>query len=160
MTREDVSMSASEVDLFLDGTRTAILSSIARDGGPHCAAMWFVRTGGEVRMWTYAKSQKAVNLRRDPRCAFVVEEGIRYDELRGVQVRGRARILTEVDEIEAIGRALYDRYALPYTSVPVDEGPHIEIARQAAKRIGIVLPLEDVSSWDHRKLGRQRSDAR
>lgn len=122
---------------------------------PHAAAMWFVVNDEEVRMWTYAKSQKAVNLRRDPRCALLAEEGLAYDELRGVLIRGRARLIEDFDDIRAIGVALYDRYTRPRTGMAVDEGPIVEIERQAAKRLGLSLALEDVASWDHRKLGRR-----
>jgi hypothetical protein len=31
------------------------------------------------------------------------------------------------------------------------EGPHLEIERQSHKRIGLVLPLDKVVSWDHSK---------
>ncbi len=120
--------------------------------------MWFAPlfdgTAGELRMWAYAKSQKVRNLERDERCAAMVEEGEGYDTLRGVLVRGRVRLVDDYEDICAIGRALYDRYSLPHTGIPVDEGPYVEIERQAAKRKGIVLPLLRVSSWDHRKIVR------
>jgi hypothetical protein len=105
-------------------------------------------------MWTYAKSQKAVNLKRDPRCAFLVEEGVAYSELRGVLVTGSVSLVTTVANIVAIGRELYERYTLPATGVAAQEGPIVEIERQANKRIGLRLPLEDVASWDHSRLGR------
>lgn len=115
--------------------------------------MWFAVDGDEIVMWTYAKSQKAVNLRRDPRCALHVEEGLAYDELRGVLIQGKARLIEEFDAIVEIGKALYERYTLPAVGVPVDEGPIVELERQARKRVGIAVPMEQVASWDHRKLG-------
>ena len=36
--------------------------------------------------WTYAASQKAVNIARDPRATLQVEAGEAYGELRGVMV--------------------------------------------------------------------------
>jgi PPOX class probable F420-dependent enzyme len=146
-------MSREEVMSFLDEPRNAVLSTLGGDGMPHAAAMWFVASDDEVRMWTYAKSQKAVNLRRDPRCALLAEEGLAYDELRGVLIRGRARLIEDFDDISAIGVALYDRYSKPRTGMEVEEGPILEIERQAAKRVGVSLALADVASWDHRKLG-------
>jgi hypothetical protein len=82
----------------------------------------------------------------------MTERGEAYNELRGVQVRGNARVLSDFDEIAAIGRGLYERYTLPKTGMPL-EGPVLdEVLRQAGKRIGISLPMIDVSSWDHSKL--------
>ena len=151
--RRDVSMSPEEVGEFLATPRTAVLSSLAKDGSPHAAGMWFVADDREIRMWTYRKSQKAVNIARDPRCAFLVEEGMAYSELRGVLVTGSVRLVTTVDDIVAIGTELYERYTLPATGVRAEEGPIEEIRRQGAKRVGLVLPLEEIASWDHSKLG-------
>ncbi len=154
--RADVSMSADEVRTFLEPPRTAVLSTLGPDGFPHSVGMWFVpvfdTTMGELRMWAYAKSQKIRNLERDNRCAAMVEEGDAYDTLRGILVRGLVELVEDFDHICAIGAALYERYTLPRTGIPVNEGPHIEIERQAAKRKGLVLPLLRVTSWDHRKL--------
>lgn len=137
--------------MFLDEPRNAVLSTLGSDGMPHMAAMWFVLSEGVIRMWTYAKSQKAVNLRRDRRAAVLVEDGVSYDELKGVVIRGSVELVEGLDAIVSIGRALYMRYTLPRTGVPLDLAlPEIE--RQARKRIGIALALDDVASWDHTKL--------
>ncbi len=146
-------MTEGEIRELLDHPVTGVLSTLGRDGAPHMAGMWFAHSGARLLMWTYSKSQKAVNARRDPRAAFLVEEGMAYNELRGVLVQGELDVISDIDEIDAIGRLLYDRYTLPTTGIPVEEGPHVEIARQAAKRVGLALPLRNVSSWDHSKLG-------
>jgi PPOX class probable F420-dependent enzyme len=143
-------MTNEEVETFLARPLTAVLSTLARDGGPHSAGMWFAAEPGALRMWTYAKSQKAVNLRRDPRAAFLAEEGVAYAELRGVLVRGRAELLTAFDDVVAIGIRLYELYTSAGAS---PTGAALaEIGRQARKRVGIVLPRDDVASWDHSKL--------
>jgi PPOX class probable F420-dependent enzyme len=150
--RRDVSMTREEVESFLTRPLTGVLSTLGRDGAPHAAGMWFAVDDGAIRMWTYAKSQKAVNLRRDPRAALLVEEGTGYSELRGVLVRGRAELVETFDAVKAIGLRLYERYTQPKTGLPADGAVLAEIERQAAKRVGIVLPLTTVASWDHSKL--------
>jgi PPOX class probable F420-dependent enzyme len=146
-------MTPAEVTAFLSEPRTMVLSTLERDGSPHAAAMWFAIENDEVLMWTYAKSQKAVNLRRDPRCALHVEDGLAYNELRGVLIQGEGRVIEEFEAILEIGKALYERYTLPSVGLPVEQGPIVELERQARKRVGIAVPLERVSSWDHSKLG-------
>lgn len=146
-------MTADEVARFLAEPRNAVLSTLDKNGGPHSAGMWFVPSGAEILMWTYAKSQKAVNLRRDPRCAFLVEDGVAYGELRGLLVTGPVTLIAGYDDVRAIGIALYDRYTKPHTGTPAEEGPIVEIEHQARKRVGISLPVADMASWDHRKLG-------
>ncbi|HVF52305.1 MAG TPA: TIGR03618 family F420-dependent PPOX class oxidoreductase [Actinomycetota bacterium] len=150
----DVSMTPDEVVSFLREPRTGVLSTLGPDGGPHSAGMWFVlREADDVLwMWTYGKSQKAVNARRDPRAVFLVEDGMRYDQLKGVSIRGRLEVVTDTESIADIGMALYERYTLPATGVRAEDGPEYEIRRQATKRVGLVLPLSDVASWDHSRL--------
>lgn len=150
--RADVSMSLEEIEAFLTRPRTGVLSTLGADGFPHSTGMWFVPEDGRLLMWTYAKSQKSRNLQRDPRCSFLVEDGFEYSELRGILVRGPARLITERAEIVSIGRRLYGRYTEPRTKIPVEEGPIAEIERQATKRIGIEVPLARIATWDHRKL--------
>lgn len=144
-------MTRAEIDAFLATPRTAVLSSLDRTGAPHMSAMWFLADGDSIEMWTYAKSQKAVNVRRDPRVAVLVEHGETYDTLQGVLVRGRASLVEELPEVIDIGCRLYERYTMPRTGVRGDVALG-EIERQARKRIGLRLDLSDVASWDHGKL--------
>ena len=72
--------------------------------------LWYVPDGLELTGWTYAKSQKAKNLERDPRATLGIEDGVEYQELRGVMFEcdvGRAR----PEKVERYGLALFDRYA-------------------------------------------------
>jgi PPOX class probable F420-dependent enzyme len=146
-------MSRAEVDSFLSSCPTAVLTTIGKDGFPHSTAMWFVLDTSERRlwMWTYAKSQKAVNLRRDSRCSFLAEQGTQYTELKGVLVRTKVALIEDFDDVGRIGKDLYRRYV-------DDNGPQgaalEEIERQARKRVGLSLDLTRVASWDHSKLGR------
>jgi PPOX class probable F420-dependent enzyme len=150
--RQDVSMSLAEVNEFLDESKVAVLTTLGADGWPHAAGMWYFRSSDTLRMWTYAKSQKARNLQRDGRCAAVIEAGERYDELKGVLIQTTAELIDDHENVAAIGRRLYERYTQPVTGIPYDSGPSQEIERQARKRIGIVLSLTTLASWDHGKL--------
>jgi PPOX class probable F420-dependent enzyme len=145
-------MTPEEVAAFLAEPRTGVLTTLGPDGWPHSAGMWFAVVEAELHMWTYAKSQKAANAQRDSRCSFLVEEGVGYSELKGVLVRGRLTIVRDVAAVAAIGGLLYDRYTLPRTGVPLDAGPHVEVRRQATKRVGLILPIARVASWDHAKM--------
>ena len=145
-------MSPDEVQSFLDECMTAVLTTIGRDGWPHSTAMWFVPGSDAVRMWTYAKSQKAINLGRDPRFTLLVESGIAYDRLKGVMVQGRARLFGDTDEVTAVGKDLHARYVAGSDDHPLDAASLAGIERQAPKRVGLHLPFERVASWDHSKL--------
>jgi nitroimidazol reductase NimA-like FMN-containing flavoprotein (pyridoxamine 5'-phosphate oxidase superfamily) len=150
-------MSPAEIAQLFTDSMTGVLTTLDRNGWPHSVGMWFVTSGmddvREIRMWTYRKSQKVKNVMRDARCSFLVETGESYSELRGVLVRGRIRVLQEVDEVREIGKALHERYVAPFVGSTNDEVVQAEIDRQAAKRVGLVLPPARVASWDHRRLG-------
>lgn len=146
-------MSRAEIASFLAEPRNAVLSTLDRHGAPHAAAMWYLPGDHEVSMWTYAKSQKALNLRRDPRCSVLVDDGLAYGELRGVLIQGAARLIDDYDQILAIGRGLFTRYTSPETGNDIPEGPLAAIEQQARKRVGIAVPMARLASWDHRKLG-------
>jgi PPOX class probable F420-dependent enzyme len=151
--RLNISMAAQDVRDLLGLPLPAVLTTLGPGGWPHSAGMWFVLDGEELLMWTYRKSQKAVNAARDPRCAFLLEHGRPYVDLRGVLVRGRLRLVGDRSQIVAIGRRLYERYLEASTGVAYESGPQQEIERQAEKRVGLVLPLERVATWDHAKMG-------
>ena len=59
---------------------------------------------GEIWLETKAKSQKAVNLKRDPRVSFMIEDGDTYDTLRGVSFEGVAEIIDDPDGSASRGR--------------------------------------------------------
>lgn len=89
--RADIVMSEAEIADFVNSSRTGTLATIGPDGQPHLTAMWYAVIDGEIWLETKAKSQKAVNLRRDPRVSFLLEDGDTYDTLRGVSFEGVAR---------------------------------------------------------------------
>jgi PPOX class probable F420-dependent enzyme len=152
MPRADVTMTEDEIRRFLALPQTGVFATLGRDGSPHLSGMWFVPAPDSLRMWTYGKSQKAVNARRDPRGSFLVEQGEAYTALRGVSLTGHITVLEGFEDVRAIGVDLYARYTEPRLGIPIEDGPIVEIERQARKRVGLVLRIESIASWDHSKL--------
>ena len=114
--------------------------------------MWYGLIGDAVYIETKAKSQKAANLRRDPRMVFMVEA---RDQLRLAARRPRSMAQPTTieaaadEEYWAAARSVYERYTGPYT----DGGPPAAWDLMMAKRIVVKLVPQRVRSWDHRKLG-------
>ncbi|MBO0729189.1 MAG: PPOX class F420-dependent oxidoreductase [Acidimicrobiaceae bacterium] len=146
--RAQIVMTPEEVDAFLHEQRTASMCSIHRDGSIHAVAMWYGFLDGNVAFETKAKSQKVQNLRRDPRLTVMVESGDRYEELRGVELVGRAEIIEDPEVLWAIGVSVYERYVGPY-----DDNARPAVAGMLNKRVGVRLHPDRVVSWDHSKLG-------
>lgn len=146
--RNLIRMNDEEVRAFLEEQRILQVATIDHDGWPHLIAMWYVLIHDQVVFWTYAKSQKTVNLRRDDRLTCLVEAGERYDELRGVQIKGRAIISDDRETVQRIGEAIWERY-----TGPLNDTTRQMVAAQAAKRVVISVKSVEIVSWDHRKLG-------
>ena len=146
--RGQIRMSEAELEAFLDAQRTVTCATLGPGGRPHLVALWFAPMGAHLDCWTYAASQKARNLERDPRATLLTEAGTTYQELRGVSMECDAELVRDPDRVLDIGVAL----AVRYGAAP---GPELRagLAAQAAKRVGVRFHPTRVSSWDHRKLG-------
>ncbi|MFD4249990.1 pyridoxamine 5'-phosphate oxidase family protein [Amycolatopsis thermoflava] len=146
--RAQITMTAAEIAEFVAASRTATIATLGADGTPHLVAMWFAVLDGTIWLETKAKSQKAVNLRRDPRITVLVEDGLTYDALRGVSIEGRGVISEDPDEIWAVGVNVFERYYGPYSA---ELRPAVEMMLN--KRVVVRVDPVRVRSWDHRKLG-------
>ena len=138
-------MSDDEVRAFLAEQMVMTVGTIGPNGRPHLMALWYVPDGLGMTGWTYAKSQKAKNLERDPRATIQVETGVQYHELRGVMMECDV----ELDrDAEPYGLALFERYA-----GTLDESVTAMVEKQAPKRVGLRFTPTRIVSWDHSKLG-------
>jgi PPOX class probable F420-dependent enzyme len=149
--RDQIAMTPDETAVFLAAGRKVQLATIGPDGFPHLVTMYYVLIGGQITFWTYRKSQKALNLERDPRISCLVEDGEEYFDLRGVLVQGTATRIDDHEEIAAIGRLI--------TSVigGAEAGAGAEALTQyvehaARKRYGYRVEPSKIISWDHTKL--------
>jgi PPOX class probable F420-dependent enzyme len=147
--RDQIRMTPDELDAFVATRRTLHVASLNADGSIHLVPMWFARFDGALAFWTYAKSQKIVNLRRDPRITVMMESGEQYEELKGITITGHARILDELDEVLRFGELVYERYWGPIT----DEAIRMGVRAMGSKRVVVVVDADRTASWDHAKLG-------
>jgi len=145
--RNQIEMTDEELRTFLAERKVVTVATVGPHGRPHLMPLWYVVDGTEFRGWTYAKSQKAKNLERDPRATLQIEDGEEYHELRGVMMECDVEIERDPDKVAAYGRALFARFDA--TGPDVDE----MVAKQAPKRIGMRFTPTRIVSWDHRKLG-------
>ena len=146
--RDRIRMTTEEVDEFLHGRHSMAVATIGADGRPHVVAMWYGFVDGALAFETYGKSQKIVNLRRDPRLTCLVEEGDAYMELRGVELIGTGTIVEGQDALVTLAKSLFERYD---TGFPPDQFDSF-VAPFIAKRVVVRIDVERVVSWDHSKL--------
>lgn len=141
-------MSHDEIVQYLERSRTATMVTNGPSGHPHAVAMWYAVVDGAIWFETKAKSQKAANLRRDPKITVLIEDGHTYDTLRGVSLEGTAEIIDDADALWAVGVSIWERYNGPYTE---EMKPLVEFMLN--KRIAVRVDVSRMRSWDHRKLG-------
>jgi hypothetical protein len=146
--RDEISMTEQELLSFLDGQMVMQCATNGPRGLPHLMPLWFVPEGTELVSWTYAKSQKARNLERDPRATVGIEDGVRYHELRGVTFECEVEVEREPERVEGYGLRLFERLAGELTPEVRDV-----VAQQARKRVGLRFIPSRTVSWDHGKLG-------
>ena len=146
--RKLIQMTPEEVDAFLAERRPMTMCSLAADGSIHAVAMWYGFLEGCVTVETKAKSQKAKNLARDPRLTLLFEDGDYYEELRGVELVGKAEIIDDPDRLWTLGVSVFERYYGGYSD---ELKPFLEAMLH--KRVAVKLHAERTVSWDHRKLG-------
>ena len=142
--RKLIELDAAEIAAFLDRQKTITAVGNGPGGYPHAAPLWFHRAGdGSIRCTTFAKSQKVLNWRRDPRATLLAETGTDYRELKGVMIHARC-------EIVADPRAVLETLAAIGGRDAVAGG---DSERLAAKRVVLGFIPERYISWDHAKLG-------
>lgn len=146
--RQLIKMSPEEIDAFLHERRPMTMCTLNHDGSIHAVAMWYGFLEGAIAVETKAKSQKAQNLRRDPRLTCMMEDGDSYEELRGVELVGKAEIVEEPERMFELGINVFERYYGTYSD---DLRPFVETMLH--KRVIVKLHVDRVVSWDHRKLG-------
>ena len=146
--RDQILMTPDEMRTFLDEGRDLQVASINADGTPHLVTMWYLRDGEDLLFWTYAKSQKVVNVRRDPRATVLVATGEKYEELKGVSITGSTTVVDDLDEVLAFGEQVYEKYWGPIDNDLVREG----VRTMGAKRVVIRVTPVKTTSWDHSKL--------
>ncbi|KAA9150788.1 pyridoxamine 5'-phosphate oxidase family protein [Amycolatopsis acidicola] len=142
-----IAMTDDELDAFLGEQRTCRVATIGPDG-PHATPLWFVWQGRAIWLTSLTRSQRWADLQRDPRIGIVVDAGSEYQELRGVEITGRA---------EVVGEA-------PRTGedVPELKEPELAFARKYTggdtmfhdgRHAWLRIVPQKIASWDFRKLG-------
>src|SRR4029077_15146622 len=143
--RASIVMSEDEIADFVGKRRPGTLATVGPDGQPHLTAMWYAVVDGEVWLETKVKSQKAVNIKRDPRVSFLIEDGDTYDTLRGVSFEGVAEIVDHPDVSHRVGARVVERYTGPYSD---ERKPIVE--QMINKRICVRIGARRARSWDDR----------
>lgn len=146
--RSLIQMSEDEITEFLNGRHVLNVSTLGLSGWPHMVALWYGFYDSKIAFWTYGKSQKIANLRRDPRISALIESGDFYHELKGIEFECYGVIEKDGDVVRSVGRSVFDRYLLGSNTIDLET-----FMSTAPKRVVVLLDPLKIVSWDHSKLG-------
>ena len=136
-------MSKEEVDAFLDSKPGwMMLTTQGKDGYPHTVPIGYFREGDRIFMGCRDNTQKIVNIERNSKVSLVVEDGVTMSDLRGVLLRGNAKVVRDDDE-----RLKISCLAAELRGTPEDDWP--KTASVGAVFIEVDSPR--VTSWDYSK---------
>jgi len=146
--REKIRMDAEEIAEFVEEQKSLQVGTINSDGSIHLSTLWFAVVDDLIVFETYTSSQKVVNLERDPRITVLLEDGLEYNNLRGVMIKGTANLVSEPTEVKEIAREVIKRNQPEIPDEMLDDAA----ASLAVKRTVVTVVPEKVISWDHRKI--------
>lgn len=142
-----IMMSPDELDTFLGAERTCRVATVSGDGAPHVSALWFAWDGTSLWLFSITRSKRWADLRGDQRIAVVIDAGVEYGELRGVELSGTAVFVAESPRVGepcpelAVPERLFARKYFGMDAMPYD-----------GKHAWIRLTPDAIASWDFRKL--------
>lgn len=150
--RDKITMSQDEMWAFVDQQKSLQVATLNKDGSVHLSTLWYAVSDESIIFETYTKSQKILNLQRDPRICLLLEDGITYPTLRGVTVNANAELYSNPEEVEPLAAKVLAR-----NNPEWDEATAQGAAKHlASKRTAVVAKLtaktSKVISWDHTKL--------
>ena len=163
--RDAVKMTREEAEAFLnEGMREnwpIFLATNGPGGYPHIVSMGWVYQGGRVWFQTYGKSQKILNLRRDPKAAVMLEAaypgGFEHRKLRGLMIRGICAVEDNPEKVVEVLTAMWRNGAARNASVGARPQNGIARLRQTARQQarGDFLPAAEMG-----ELGSQQTRRR
>ena len=142
-----IALSPEERDEFLTQARTCRVATIS-PAGPHVSPLWFVWHDESIWLYSITSSRRFTDLQRDPRVAIVIDDGHGYEELRGVEITGTARVVGEVPrtgglavpELEPVEQAFASKY----------QGR--ETLAYDGRHAWLTVDADKIVSWDFRKI--------
>ncbi|WNI33197.1 pyridoxamine 5'-phosphate oxidase family protein [Streptomyces sp. ITFR-6] len=142
-----IMMTDEERDAYLAQQRTCRVATVGPDGRPHVGALWFCWDGTSLWLYSITRSLRWSQLGRDPRIAVVVDDGVEYGELRGIELSGDAVF---------VGEAPRTGEPCPELVVPEQlfaaKYFDMEVMPHDGRHAWLRLTPEAVTSWDFGKL--------
>jgi PPOX class probable F420-dependent enzyme len=139
----DVDLSAAR--RMFAGLPTVAVATVAPDGSPHVVPLWFVWPAEALYVSTSRDSRTWRNASADPRVSLSIDLGRSWVEIAGIEVRGRAELLSaEHPEMRQPISAWHEKYR------PLLAGDGFARFAEAIAALAFLrIVPQRVSGWDH-----------
>ena len=113
---------------IIDDAVDLTIATVRADGWPQATVVSFACDGLAVYFGTSTQSQKAQNIGRDDRVSATINPpyGDDWNTIRGLSIGGRARRVTDADELTRVGALMMKKF--PQIAQFVDFGAGMEMA--------------------------------
>lgn len=102
-----VALDAAEVEELLASSQLCRLAT-SRGPEPHVTPMWYVWDGGRLWMYSIVRSKRWRDVMANPTVAVVIDAGEAFSSYRGVELKGRVRVVGDVPRLPTPDAALAD----------------------------------------------------
>jgi hypothetical protein len=151
LAKLDLSLTAEQLEEYLNTQRTVRIATAAADGTPHVVPLWFIWLDGSMFVNTTLGNVTVENAEATGRATGGVDDGETYDTLRGVVLTSSIERADDDPRIPEVARRWSEKYLsgnpLPY--------------KGWRNRVWLRLDPQRIASWDFRKIpeARARRDA-
>ncbi len=95
---------------FLNSQKILRLATINKSGNPHIVPVWYKYQNNKIYVGTNTETQKAKNIKKNPKVAFCVDVGINSPDIVGVMGVGKAKLIMEKTKVKSIAKKILLRY--------------------------------------------------
>src|SRR6202167_5594470 len=148
--RQYVAMTSDEVWQFVDSQKVMHVALAGEDGYPHVTPVWHVSIDRVVYFRATSNKVKA-KLADDAKVCCALDDGEGFTELRGVIIRGHARVLTDHKLLRRCSELIDVKYT-GLRSRDLGVPDRWLAARDAESSSMIAVTPVRISSWDNSKL--------
>ena len=139
--REQLRMSAEELNGYLDRQRTLRLATVDENGVPHVVPLWFVWHADAIWLNSLRKSRRHRHLLSQRPVGLVIDDGDAYGELRGVRMTGRPVAVPDDDPVRIVAYRLFGQKYFGRDELPSQRSYE-----------SIRITPDEIASWDFRKI--------
>lgn len=154
MTKSTASMNnrmdPEERDSFLAQPMVARLATVCRDGAIHVSPVWFLWRHQRIYLAMAETRLHVKNLRRDPRASICIDVDPRLEHGYSAGAQGASfRAVGELRDDAELYEWVQSEFSSTYTSV--SEDPSFTAARDAERRLIVILTPHKEITWDFSK---------